>query len=111
VEVWASLTFYQSAFRQGTIKDGIDASFRDLTHCFRTLSVCLLTGIDHSRSLMTIQTQDHSELRDMLQSLTEDLAELRIAVQQNRSDVPALMESVQIVGFLMSGCCHLGTDN
>jgi hypothetical protein len=60
---------------------------------------------------MTIQTQDHSELRDMLQSLTEDLAELRIAVQQNRSDVPALMESVQIVGFSMSGCCHLGTDN
>jgi hypothetical protein len=47
----------------------------------------------------------------MLQSLTEDLAELRIAVQQNRSDVPALMESVQIVRFSTSGCCHLSTDN
>lgn len=46
---------------------------------------------------MAIQTQDHTEFRDMLQSLTENLAELKIAVQQNMNDVPALMESVQIV--------------
>jgi hypothetical protein len=36
------------------------------------------------------------DLRDMLQHLTENLVDLKRAVQQNRSDVPALMESVQM---------------
>jgi hypothetical protein len=49
---------------------------------------------------MNIQTQDQMEFRDMLQGLAENVAELRIAVQQNRSDVPALMESVQMVSYL-----------
>jgi hypothetical protein len=49
---------------------------------------------------MTIQRQDQIEFRVMLQGLAENMAELRIAMQQSRSELPALMESVQMVSSL-----------
>jgi hypothetical protein len=39
MQEWAKLSFHQSIFRQGTIKDGVDAGFRELTGCYRVLSV------------------------------------------------------------------------
>jgi hypothetical protein len=51
--------------------------------------------VDQSHTLNKIRTEDHLELRNMLQKVMEDVTELRLAVKDNREDVPALMESVQ----------------
>lgn len=39
MERWAGYSLYQSIFRQAAIKEGIDASYREIDHCMRKLSV------------------------------------------------------------------------
>lgn len=68
-----------------------------MTEQTRTNSFQIRATVDQSHTLSKIRTEDHLELRNMLQKVMEDVTELRLAVKDNRDDVPALMESVQKV--------------